>query len=722
MRILSVCLLLLSMIVEGQQKITLEDLQKNRVFVAKDITALVPLADGKYYATLNKARTVVEKREYGSGKAAGVLLDLDKVEESPVDRISGFEVSSDEQTILLYVNKRKIFRHSFSADYYVFDSRSRKVEALSEEGGQRAASLSPNGQMVAFVKENNICLKKLKFGTESLVTKDGALNKVINGVPDWVNEEEFGFVKAFEWSPDSREIAYVKYDETAVADFSIPDYGMVTRDELYPTEFSYKYPRSGMENSKVSVHVFNVANRTNKVMGTGQGEFYFPRVVWSKTPGELGVLRLNRRQNVLDLLMVNSGSGVANVVFTDKNEKYIDESALHNFSFLNDGKHFVALSEEDGFNHIYLYTLAGTRVKQITSGQWDVTKFYGADVNRGVLFYQSAEASPLKRDIYSIRMDGKSKVKLSQNPGMNHAFFNNDGTFFVKQFSDTMTPDVFSVCDQKGKVLRVLEDNKGVKKAVDNKQVLPKEFFQFESAQGHRLNGWMLKPEGFSEGEKYPVLLMQYSGPGSQKVLDQWGIGWEQYLAANGYLVVCVDGRGTGARGEAFKKCTYLRLGELEAADQVATANYLGGLDYVDAERIGIWGWSYGGFTTCVGMSRGDGIFKVGIAVAAVTSWRLYDSVYTERFMRQPQENPKGYSAFSPIDLVNDLEGRLFLIHGSADDNVHYQNMLEYSNALIGAGKQFDMFVYPNRKHSIVSGGARMHLYNMMSEYIFKNL
>jgi dipeptidyl-peptidase-4 len=588
------------------------------------------------------------------------------------------------------------------------------------------AAFSPDGHNVAYVRANNIFIKKLRFGTESAITTDGEINKIINGLPDWVYEEEFGFTRAFEWSPDNEDLAYIKFNESEVREFSFPLYkaSFPSNDEynLYPGSYKYKYPKAGEANSRVSVHVFNMRNRTTKKMDVGDvGESYIPCIRYSKSADQLGVVKLNRRQNQLELFMVNPASGVGRVIFTDRNEQFIDESVLKNLQFLDDGKHFVYVGEMDGYNHIHLYGLDGRKIRQVTKGNWDVTDIYGFDAKNKLFYFQAAATSPLKREVYSIRMDGSKQNRLTAKEGTNNADFSSNFSFFINRYSSATSPAMVSVYNASGKQIREIENNSDLKTRLAEYDVAQREFFNFTTSEGITLNGWIVKPLNFDEQTKYPVLMTQYSGPNSQRVLDQWEMGWEQFLASNGYIVVCVDGRGTGGRGEAFRKSTYMKLGKLESDDQIEAARYLGGLSYIDSNRIGIWGWSYGGFMSALCLSRTD-LFKVGIAVAPITNWRFYDTAYTERFMRQPKENPSGYDQANPLNLASDLQGRLFLIHGSADDNVHVQNTMEYADKLIQAGKQFDMFIYPNREHSIIGGNSRPHLYNMMFNYLERNL
>lgn len=719
-------LITLPILVLAQKKsVTLEDITSRGTFYARSVRGLSSMNDGIHFTTLEEDSKIV-MYEYKTGKKASVIIDLKTIEDCPVKRIQGYEFNADETKVLFFTNRERIYRHSFKADYYIYDLIHKELKPLSENGKQQIASFSPNGEMVAFVRDNNLFLKKLKFGTESAITTDGEFNFIINGAPDWVYEEEFSFNKAYDWSPNSQEIAFIRFDETKVKEFAFPvyqaSYPKYEENALYPDQYSYKYPKAGEDNSVVSVHVFNIKNRTTKTMDIGDGtDIYIPRIRFTRSEGKLGIIKMNRYQNQLDLMIANTASGVCSTIFTDRNEYYIEQDVLDNFEFLQDNKHFVYVGELDGYNHIHLYTMAGAKVAQVTKGNWDVTEYLGYNANKKLFYYQAAAKSPMQREVYAVRADGKKKMIFSTKEGNNSAAFSKGFKYYINYFSNTTTPTQITLHDDKGNLVRVIQDNAQLKERVKDYQISPKEFFTFKTSENVELNGWMVKPLDFDENKQYPVLMVQYSGPNSQQVRDSWGIGWEQYLAANGYMVACIDPRGTGARGEAFRKCTYMKLGKYESDDQIEAAKYLGSLSYVDASRIGIWGWSFGGFMSSLCLSKSD-VFKIGIAVAPVTNWRYYDSVYTERYMRTPKENPQGYDDNSPINHAADLKGRLFLIHGTADDNVHFQNTLEYVDRLVQVGIQFDMFTYPNRNHSIYGGNVRPHLYKMKADYIFRNL
>ena len=537
--------------------------------------------------------------------------------------------------------------------------------------------------------------------------------------------------RAFDFSADSKMIAYVRFDESAVPMFSFPWYKGLAPEKTsyatYPGAYEYKYPKAGEVNSKVSVHTYDIKSHVTRKMDLQiDSDGYIPRIKFTSDPEKLAIMTLNRHQNRLDLYMANPRSGLCKVAIRDEAEQYIKESAYSNIKFYPE--HIVMMSEKDGYNHLYLYTIAGNLVKQITKGQFEVTSFLGWDQKANVFYYASNEGSPLRTAIYKIDGKGK-KTKLSTRTGSNSAIFSTNQKYYINTFSNISTPTLITLNDNRGKELTTLLDNSKLKAQTAQLNMPQKEFFTFRTSSGVELNGWMMKPANFNANKKYPVILHQYSGPGSQQVIDRWGIGsfgdgglFEAYMCDKGYIMVCVDGRGTGGRGAAFEKCTYLQLGVKEAEDQVETARYLGTLPYIDGKRIGIWGWSFGGYNTLMSMSDGSGAFKAGVAIAAPSDWRFYDTVYTERFMRTPKENAEGYDAGSAIKRAPQLKGSLLLIHGTADDNVHYQNCAEYSEALVQAGIQFDMQVYTNRNHGIFGGKTREHLMNRVANFFIQNL
>lgn len=727
-------LLLLAIFVTGiqaQQKVTLRDIAQG-TYRAQGISGLKPMLDGEHYTQISSDHKRIVKYSFKTGEEVGTLFDVTTARDYDLKSFDDYILSPDEKLILIQTETKPIYRHSFTAVYYIYNVKNNKMEPLSNNGPQQVPLFSPDGNQIAFVRNNNIYLVKLLFGnSESQVTKDGEYNHVLNGIPDWVYEEEFSFNRAFDFSADSKMIAYVRFDESAVPMFSFPWYKGLAPEKTsyatYPGAYEYKYPKAGEVNSKVSVHTYDIKSHVTRKMDLQiDSDGYIPRIKFTSDPEKLAIMTLNRHQNRLDLYMANPRSGLCKVAIRDEAEQYIKESAYSNIKFYPE--HIVMMSEKDGYNHLYLYTIAGNLVKQITKGQFEVTSFLGWDQKANVFYYASNEGSPLRTAIYKIDGKGK-KTKLSTRTGSNSAIFSTNQKYYINTFSNISTPTLITLNDNRGKELTTLLDNSKLKAQTAQLNMPQKEFFTFRTSSGVELNGWMMKPANFNANKKYPVILHQYSGPGSQQVIDRWGIGsfgdgglFEAYMCDKGYIMVCVDGRGTGGRGAAFEKCTYLQLGVKEAEDQVETARYLGTLPYIDGKRIGIWGWSFGGYNTLMSMSDGSGAFKAGVAIAAPSDWRFYDTVYTERFMRTPKENAEGYDAGSAIKRAPQLKGSLLLIHGTADDNVHYQNCAEYSEALVQAGIQFDMQVYTNRNHGIFGGKTREHLMNRVANFFIQNL
>lgn len=727
-------LLLLAIFVTGiqaQQKVTLRDIAQG-TYRAQGISGLKPMLDGEHYTQISSDHKRIVKYSFKTGEEVGTLFDVTTARDCDLKSFDDYILSPDEKLILIQTETQPIYRHSFTAVYYIYNVKNNKMEPLSNNGPQQVPLFSPDGNQIAFVRNNNIYLVKLLFGnSESQVTKDGEYNHVLNGIPDWVYEEEFSFNRAFDFSSDSKMIAYVRFDESAVPMFSFPWYKGLAPEKTsyatYPGAYEYKYPKAGEVNSKVSVHTYDIKSHVTRKMDLQiDSDGYIPRIKFTSDPEKLAIMTLNRHQNRLDLYMANPRSGLCKVAIRDEAEQYIKESAYSNIKFYPE--HIVMMSEKDGYNHLYLYTIAGNLVKQITKGQFEVTSFLGWDQKANVFYYASNEGSPLRTAIYKIDGKGK-KTKLSTRTGSNSAIFSTNQKYYINTFSNISTPTLITLNDNRGKELTTLLDNSKLKAQTAQLNMPQKEFFTFRTSSGVELNGWMMKPANFNANKKYPVILHQYSGPGSQQVIDRWGIGsfgdgglFEAYMCDKGYIMVCVDGRGTGGRGAAFEKCTYLQLGVKEAEDQVETARYLGTLPYIDGKRIGIWGWSFGGYNTLMSMSDGSGAFKAGVAIAAPSDWRFYDTVYTERFMRTPKENAEGYDAGSAIKRAPQLKGSLLLIHGTADDNVHYQNCAEYSEALVQAGIQFDMQVYTNRNHGIFGGKTREHLMNRVANFFIQNL
>lgn len=702
-----------------KQNISIADLKVNFTYAPHFAPSIISLADGEHYASV--VGSTIKIFAYKDGKETGTIMDLEKIKDCPFEDIEGFSFSENEEKILVYTNSQKMYRHSFTADYFVYDIHYNELKHVSEQGQERDAKLSPDGTMVAYVKDNNIYIKKLRYDSTSEVTTDGKINEIINGAPDWVYEEEFTMTSAMEWSADSKFLAYIRFDESNVKQYNFPIFN--AQEDNYPSTYTYKYPKAGEQNSDVSVRVYNIATRQTKEMDLGNMKNrYVPRIKWTYTPNQLAIYTLNRRQNQLDIYLANVTSTVCNNFFTDKSKTYIDEEALDNSEFLPDGQTFVYMGEEDGWSHLYVYGTNGVLRNKLTQGNWDVTEILGYNTQTKTLYYQAARTSPLNRDVYAISIDGKNEKQLSPSDGTTIAEFSTNCKYYQQIYSNAKTPYTFSIHEAAtGKKLWTIQENKKLSEKLQQTTFQPKQFIKVPAADGTELNAWIVRPANFDANKQYPLLMVQYSGPGSQEVLNKWSLDWEQTLAAEGYIVACVDGRGTGNRGAEFKKCTYLHLGRTESDDQIAAAKWFAEQPYIDSSRIGIWGWSFGGFMSSLCLCRTD-VFKAGIAVAPVTSWRFYDTIYTERFMRTPQENISGYDDCTPLALASNLSGKLFLIHGTADDNVHIQNQAEFVQALISNGKQFDMFYYPNKNHSIRGGNTRMHLYTMMLNWVKENL
>lgn len=673
--------------------------------------------DGQRYASLSDDGKRIVAYDYASGKAVATLFDIDKIADCPIAKIEGYAFSTNEERLLVHTDSHKIYRRSATASYYVYYVKRNKIEPLSDEKNEiQMAQFSPNGRIVAFARDNNLFLKKLDFGTELAITTDGAKGKIINGTPDWVYEEEFCQTRYFEWSADSKLLAFVRFDESEVGEYTFQNFA-----DGYPTSISYKYPRAGGKNSRVQLLVYDVANRTTKQMNfSDDKDIYIPIIRFTHDANTLAAVRLNRQQTQLDLVAFNARSGVARRILSESGKAYVDYGNLDCLHFNSDNS-FVCMSERDGYRHLYLFDVNGTQKRQITSGEWDVTAFYGFDEKTGATYFQAAKNRPTEREVY--RADSKGKIaKIGQSGGIGSAEFSRNFAYAIYQFNNTKTPNCYTILNSKGKTLRTLEENAALKSTVAALDLPEKEFFSFTTSENITLNGWIVRPKNLSNAEKLPLVMVQYSGPNSQEVLNRFHLDWEYYLPQMGFVVACVDGRGTGARGRDFRTCTYKNLGELEVKDQVEAAKYLGSLAYVDAERIAIWGWSYGGFTTLSCLTNGDGVFKAGIAIAPVVDWRYYDTAYGERFMNRPQENDRGYDHSSLLDKADQLQGELLLVHGTADDNVHTQQSWLYIEKLVEAGKQFEMQFYPNKNHSILGAEARLHLYTRCTRFLQQHL
>lgn len=702
----------------GDKSVSLKEITDGMFRQKTAVGEMRSLPDGEHYTAMNAERNMIVKYSYRTGKAVDTLFNATTARECEFTKFDGYTISSTGHHILVWREMEPIYRRSYKAAVYDYDVRRNYIKPITDSKEKvMIPTFSPDGRMCAFVKDNNIWIRKFDFDTEVQVTKDGALNKILNGTTDWVYEEEFAVTNLMAWSPDSEYLAYVRTDETEVPEYSMQVYG----EGLYPSYYNFKYPKAGQKNSTVSVKAYSVQTRDTKHLDVPIDEdSYIPRITFTRNASQLAVMTLNRHQNIFNMYYVNPKSGVSRLILREENECYVDSEWLSSIHFLSNG--FTYVSEQDGYAHIYLYSPTGVLQKQITQGNWDVTRLIGYDEATKNTYYESAEESPLRRAVYKIDAKGV-KTRLTPEDGTNSAAFSANYAYFVNRYSNANTPMRITVNETKSrKVLRTLQDNAELRERLAQYRFGKKEFFTLTTKSGFELNAWMVKPANFDESKKYPVMMTQYSGPNSQQVLDSYSFDWEQYLAANGIIVVCVDGRGTGARGEAFRKCTYLRMGEKESQDQVEAAQALGQYPYIDAGRMAIWGWSFGGYNTLMALSVGHGTFKVGIAVAPPTDWKYYDTVYTERYMRTPQENFDGYAATSPLKKVKDLEGKLLLIHGTADDNVHFMQSMEYAEALVQAGKQFDMHVYKDRNHGISGGNTRYHLYTKMSNYLFENL
>jgi dipeptidyl-peptidase-4 len=710
-----------------KKNIAIEDIFKKGLFRANGVYGLGSMNDGLHYSTMdgNDKESFVLRYEYAKESKPDTIVKESQLKvDGKVISMDDYSFSPDETQVLISSGTEKIYRHSTRQNYYVFDRKTKSITPISSGEKQMYATFSPDGKKVGFVRSNNIFIKDLASGKETQVTTDGLQNNIINGATDWVHEEEFSFSVAYFWSPDSKKIAYYKFDESKVKEFSFNEFN----EQLYPTEYKFKYPKAGEDNSLVTIHCYDLAAASDKLMDIGkETNQYIPRIKWTMDANTLSLVRLNRHQNKLDLLMDNATTGESKIVYSESSETYIDihEGQGDYVNFTNDKKSFIIMSEKDGFNHLYLFDMNGKLINQITKGNWDVVSYQGIDEKTKTLFYTASETTPTEKDIYSIKLDGSSKKKISSGKGTNIPEFSTGMKYCINNFSDANTPAFISIIDAQGKQIRVLENNESLKKLMTEYNLGKKEMMTFKTTEGVELNGWMLKPADFDPNKKYPVFLTFYGGPGNNAVNNSFGGGgyfWHQLIAEKGYIVMCVDNRGTMYRGKAFKDCTYKQLGKFEVADQIETAKYLGTLPYVDKTRIGTFGWSFGGYLSSLCITKGADYFKMAIAVAPVTNWRYYDNIYTERFMQLPQENASGYDDNSPINFVDKLKGKYLLIAGSGDDNVHYQNTMEMVTALVKANKQFDLFVYPDKNHSISGGNTSLHLYTKMTNYIFDNL
>lgn len=708
----------LSIAAVAQQKITVEDFTTKPTFQTKTITGINWMSDGKFYTSLKDNK--VEKFSIFSGASVEVIFD--GAANGPIS-ISDYTFSSDEKKLLIATEMRSIYRRSYTAEYYVYDIASKKLTRLSENGKQSYAAFSPDGTKVAFVRENNLFYVNLADWKETQITDDGKFNHIINGTTDWVYEEEFGFVVGFFWSPDSKNVAYYCFDESRVKEYNMQVWGK----KAYPFDYRFKYPKAGEANSFVELWFYSL-NDGKKVKADlgSERDMYIPRARWTANANLFSAMRLNRLQNHVEILHINPSTGSSTVVLEDKSKAYIDIEYVDDIHYFADGKRFVSTSEKSGYKHIYLNSIDGKSSVQVTRGEFDVISLVGVDERGKRIFYTSTEPSSQERHLYSIGFDGKGKLRMTNDAGQHHINMSNDFQYYIDHYSNGSKPPVATLYVVKGnKASKVLESNEALVATTRNLGVVPKEFFTFKTEQGNELHGYFLKPSNFDSNKKYPVLLYQYSGPGSQNAGNSWAgshFWFHQMLVQSGYIVAVVDPRGTGGRGEAFRKLTYKQLGKYELEDLVFTAKYLSSLSFVDGDRLGIWGWSYGGYMTALAMTKGAGAFKLGVAVAPVTNWRFYDTIYTERYLQTPQLNASGYDDNSPLTHAASLKGKFLLIHGTGDDNVHFQNSVLFQAELINAGKQFDSFYYPDKHHGIQGATTRQHLYNQILAFIQNNL
>jgi dipeptidyl-peptidase-4 len=707
-----------------KKTVTVEDVWQRYSFYASSTSGLTSMNDGEHYTVLqsDKNGPRIDMYSYASGEFVKTLVSAAKIKEASGDSIQfdDYQFNATEDKVLLATETESIYRHSSRSFYYVYDLKTGDLEGIKADNKQQLADLSPTENKVAFVHNNRLHIQDLDNENALISFGQGEEDALIAGAVDWVYEEEFSFHKGFEWSPQGRYIAYYQFNERAVPTFSMDVYGT----GLYPSQEVFKYPKAGEVNSKVSIHIYDTKANKDYEVSISQSHEYIPRIKWTKEEGELVVFTLNRHQNELILWEVEIENNELELkeLYRETAEAYLEIN--DNLRFLDNGD-FIWTSEKDGFNHIYLMDDDGKVKKQITKGPWEVTEFYGYSAESGYLYYQAAEDNSVQRDVYRIKLNGKNKQKLNKQQGWNEANFSKGMKYFINTYSSASKPTYETLHRADGKKLRVINDNARLVSRLEEYDLSPKEFMVLATENGQNLNAWMIKPQNFDPAKKYPLLMFVYGGPGSQTVEDQYNSFnqfWYQSLAAQGYIIVSVDNRGTGAKGRDFRTVTYQELGKYEIEDQISAAKTFGKMDYIDAERIGIWGWSYGGYMSSLGITKGADVFKAAIAVAPVTNWRFYDNIYTERYMRTPQENASGYDENSPINHVEKLEGAYFLVHGTADDNVHVQNTMRMVESLVQADKQFDLFIYPDKNHGIFGGNTRYHLYTKMTKFLLDNL
>ncbi|MFN7118932.1 MAG: S9 family peptidase [Saprospiraceae bacterium] len=705
----------------AQKNITLEDVWSKGTFSGKAAPGFNFMKDGRHYTLQEENK--IQQYDLTTGKLVQTILDAATLANADgfAGKMQDYAFSADEQQVLIMSDLEPLYRHSYKGNYFIYNRQAKTLKPLFEQGKISLAFFNPQGTKVAFVFENNLYIKDLASEKITQVTNDGALNKIINGGMDWVYEEEFALTQGYHWSPDGQRLAFYRFDESAVKEFTMTMY----YNALYPEYQTFKYPKVGEKNSIVTIHIYDVnAGKTVQAQTGSETDIYIPRIRWM-TNEQLCVFRMNRHQNQLELLQTDVNTGATKVIFNEKNKYYIEEATLDDVTFLAEGKSFLFTSERDGWRHLYLAAVDGGKTQQLTKGAWEVSNVYGVDEKNKMVYYQAAEKSPLERQVFALTLDGKVKRALANDKGWNNATFSSTFDYYVLNHSTMNTPATYAVYDRNGKEIRVIENNKALATRMTEYKLSPAEFFKFKTSENVELNGWMIKPSDFNANRKYPVLMFVYGGPGSQQVVDRFSGGnfwWYQMLAQQGFVVACVDNRGTGGRGEEFKKVTYLQLGKYETIDQIEAAKYLGNQPFVDKNNIGIFGWSYGGYMSSLCILKGSDVFKAAIAVAPVTNWKWYDSIYTERYMQTESENPTGYRDNSPVNFADRLKGNYLLVHGMGDDNVHFQHTAEMANALIKANKQFDTYFYPNRNHGISGGTTRLHLYTKMTNFLQEHL
>ncbi len=702
--------------VAQKAQISIDDIYVKHKFSPERVWGLRSMNNGDSYTTVQNSKTGQEivRFSYASGDSIETIFSTSMLK-APFE-FDEYTFSADESQIMFTTDVENIYRHSTRENVWVFNLKSNKLTQVSTNGKQRYTTFSPDGKKVAFVRDNNLFIYDLKSNKETAVTNDGEFNHIINGATDWVYEEEFGISKGFFWSPDNAHIAYYKFDESDVKEFNMIMY----QKELYPTDYRYKYPKAGEDNSLLDIYVYSVKNKSSEKANFPKSE-YVSRVKWVKE-NTLAVQTLNRHQNDLIIYLLDANKNVSNVIYHETSDTYVE--TIEKWFFLPESNSMLITSEKDGYKHIYEVDYSTGLETQITKGKWDVTEFYGAMNPKAMIYYQTSEVSPTQRHIYSQDLSSRRIVKLSTNKGWNTAAFSKSLLFYINTHSDANTPYTITLNKQDGTVLKTLVDNQALTERMNEYAIGKKEFFNFSTSQGVDLNAWIIKPVDFDSTKKYPVLVTIYGGPGSQTVKDEWdySLMWHHMLAQKGIIVVSVDNRGTGARGVDFKKVTYQQLGKYEIEDYIETAKYLGAQNYIDKDRIGMWGWSYGGYMSTLAISKGADYYSTAIAVAPVTNWRYYDNIYTERYMRTPQENPNGYDDNSPINFVEKIKGNYLLVHGTADDNVHFQNTAELVNALVKADVQYDFYMYTDKNHSIYGGNTRKHLFTKFTNFLIEKL